>query len=87
MSPGLSVIANQNGVSKHTFARALKLKSINLDRSAAKFSQGFTLEANLRASRNAMQQIHDHLDARRDLAVETTLAGRHGRNMSSPVAG
>jgi len=76
LRPSLWVIAGQNGAGKSTFARALRLNSIDPDRIAAEFGQGFTQDANLRASRIALQQIHDRLNAQQDLVVETTLAGR-----------
>ena len=57
-------------------SRALRLDSIDPDRIAAEFGQGFTLEANLRASRAALQQIRERLEARQNFVIETTLAGR-----------
>lgn len=76
MRPSLWIIAGQNGAGKSTFARALKLDSIDPDRIAAELGQGFTLEANLRASRVALQQIKERLEARHSFVIETTLAGR-----------
>ena len=76
MRPSLWIIAGQNGAGKSTFSRALRLDSIDPDRIAAEFGQGFTLEANLRASRAALQQIRERLEARQNFVIETTLAGR-----------
>ncbi|WP_407542745.1 hypothetical protein Q0M94_21755 (plasmid) [Deinococcus radiomollis] len=74
--PVLTVIAGPNGGGKSTFARALELPSIDPDRIAASYGQGFTDSANVRAAREAIQLTAEHLKRQDSLIVETTLAGR-----------
>lgn len=74
--PTLTVVAGPNGSGKSTFAQAMKLKTIDPDRLAAGYGQGFTPEANLRASREALEIMQDRLAGRQSFAIETTLAGR-----------
>lgn len=74
--PTLTVIAGPNGSGKSTFVQAMRLNSIAPDRLAAGHGQGFTPEANLRASREALAIMHDRLEGRQSFAIETTLAGR-----------
>jgi predicted ABC-type ATPase len=74
--PVLTVIAGPNGGGKSTFARALKLPSIDPDRIAADYGEGFTDSANLRAAREALQLTAERLKRHESLIVETTLAGR-----------
>lgn len=72
----LTVIAGPNGGGKSTFARALKLPSIDPDRIAASYGEGFTDRANVRAARESLQLTAERLERREHLIVETTLAGR-----------
>jgi predicted ABC-type ATPase len=72
----LTVIAGPNGGGKSTFARALKLPSIDPDRIAASYGEGFTDRANVRGAREALQLTAKRLERREHLIVETTLAGR-----------
>jgi predicted ABC-type ATPase len=72
----LTVIAGPNGGGKSTFARALKLPSIDPDQIAASYGEGFTDRANVRAARAALQLTTERLERREHLIVETTLAGR-----------
>ena len=74
--PVLTVIAGPNGGGKSTFARALNLPSIDPDRIAASYGQGFTDRANVRAAREALHLTAECLERRESLIVETTLAGR-----------
>ena len=74
--PVLTVIAGPNGSGKSTFARAMKLPSIDPDRIAADYGEGFTDSANLRAAREALQLTAERLKRHESLIVETTLAGR-----------
>ena len=74
--PVLTVIAGPNGGGKSTFARALNLPSIDPDRIAAGYGQGFTDRANVRAAREALHLTAECLERRESLIVETTLAGR-----------
>ncbi|WP_407572908.1 hypothetical protein [Deinococcus altitudinis] len=70
------MIAGPNGGGKSTFARALKLPSIDPDRIAAGYGQGFTDRANVRAARETLQLTAKYLTRHESLIVETTLAGR-----------
>jgi predicted ABC-type ATPase len=72
----LTVIAGPNGGGKNTFARALKLPSIDPDQIAASYGEGFTDRANVRAARGALQLTTERLERREHPIVETTLAGR-----------
>ena len=72
----LTVIAGPNGGGKSTFARVLKLPSIDPDRIAAGYGQGFTDSANVRAAREALRLTAERLKRQQSLIVETTLAGR-----------
>lgn len=72
----LTVIAGPNGGGKSTFARALKLPSIDPDRIAAEYGLGFTDAANVRAAREALQLTKERLERRQSLIIEATLAGR-----------
>lgn len=74
--PVLTVIAGPNGSGKSTFTRAMKLPSIDPDRIAAAYGEGFTDSANLRAAREALQLTAERLKRNESLIVETTLAGR-----------
>ena len=74
--PVLTVIAGPNGGGKSTFARALKLQSIDPDRIAAEYGEGFTDRATVRAAREAIRLTEERLEKRQSLIVETTLAGR-----------
>ena len=74
--PVLTVIAGPNGGGKSTFARALKLPSIDPDRIAAGYGEGFTDRANVRAAREAIELTAQYLERHESLIVETTLAGR-----------
>ena len=74
--PILTVIAGPNGGGKSTFARILKLPSIDPDRIAASYGQGFTDSANVRVAREALQLTADRLKRQQSLIIETTLAGR-----------
>ena len=74
--PILTVIAGPNGGGKSTFARVSKLPSIDPDRIAAGYGQGFTDSANVRAAREAIRITAEHLERQESLIIETTLAGR-----------
>jgi len=74
--PVLTVIAGPNGGGKSTFARALKLPSIDPDRIAAEYGEGFTDSANMRAAREALRLTRERLAQQQSLILETTLAGR-----------
>ena len=76
MIPVLTVIAGPNGGGKSTFAHALNLPSIDPDRIAAKYGEGFTDSANMRAAREALRLTRERLAQRQSLILETTLAGR-----------
>ena len=75
--PSLTLIAGANGSGKSTFVRALGLHSIDPDRIAARYGEGLTAGANLRASREALQDIEHRLEARQSLTLEVTLAATH----------
>ena len=83
----LTVIAGPNGGGKSTFARALKLPSIDPDRIAADYGQGFTDSANLRAAREALQLTAERLKRRQSLIIETTLAGRQPLRLMAQARG
>jgi len=72
----LTVIAGPNGSGKSTFVQAVGLSSIDPDRLAAGYGEGFTQAANLRAAREAITLIGERLESRQSFAIETTLAGR-----------
>ena len=72
----LTVIAGPNGGGKSTFARALNLPSIDPDRIAAGYGQGFTDSANVRAAREALRLTAERMKRHESLIIETTLAGR-----------
>jgi len=74
--PVLTVIAGPNGGGKSTFVRALNLPSIDPDRIAAEYGEGFTDSANIRAAREALRLTRERLAQRQSLILETTLAGR-----------
>lgn len=74
--PVLTVIAGPNGGGKSTFARVFKLPSIDPDRIAAGYGEGFTDRANVRAAREAIELTAQHLERHESLIIETTLAGR-----------
>jgi predicted ABC-type ATPase len=74
--PTLTMIAGPNGSGKSTYAQAVHLESIDPDRIAAGYDLGFTPEANLRASREALTLMQLCLKEGHSFAVETTLAGR-----------
>lgn len=74
--PVLTVIAGANGSGKSTFVAAMNLASIDPDRLAAGYGEGFTDAANLRAAREALSLIAERLQQRQSLVIETTLAGR-----------
>ena len=85
--PVLTVIAGPNGGGKSTFARALNLPSIDPDRIAAGYGQGFTDRANVRAAREALHLTAECLERRESLIVETTLAGTlSGATLSSRLS-
>lgn len=73
--PTLTVIAGPNGSGKSTFAALYQLLTIDPDRITASYGQGFTAATNLQGARAALAQMHEHLNARRTFAIETTLAG------------
>lgn len=74
--PVLTVIAGANGSGKSTFVAAMNLASIDPDRLAASYGEGFTDAANLRAAREALNLIAERVRQRQNLVIETTLAGR-----------
>ncbi|WP_424951366.1 hypothetical protein [Deinococcus sp.] len=72
--PTLTVIAGANGAGKSTFAAQNRLETIDADRITASYGLGFTAAANVKGARAALTQMHEHLQARRSFAIETTLA-------------
>ena len=57
--PVLTVIAGPNGAGKSTFAQTTRLETIDPDRIAAGYGEGFTPTANLRASREALNIMRE----------------------------
>ena len=77
----LLIIAGPNGAGKTTFAREFLPREascpifINADYLAHALSPLSPDQAALRAGRLMMAELDDHVDSRRDVAIETTLSG------------
>ena len=80
--PRCLIIAGPNGDGKTTFAReylpneAACLNFVNADLIAAGLARFNPEAAAIRAGRIMLAEIRDHVVARRDFAIETTLSGR-----------
>ncbi|BDP40818.1 hypothetical protein DAETH_07870 [Deinococcus aetherius] len=81
--PVLTVVAVPNGSGNSTFVQAMRFRSIDPDRLTAGYGEGFTPEANLRASRETLRLMQEHLEGQHNFVVETTLAGRQPLRLSS----
>lgn len=74
--PTLTVIAGQNGSGKSTLVQAHQLVTIDPDRIALSYGQGFTDAANSQAAREALRLQAQALRKRESFGIETTLAAR-----------
>lgn len=74
--PTLTVIAGQNGSGKSTLVQAHQLVTIDPDRIAQSYGQGFTDAANSQAAREALRLQAQALSYRESFGIETTLAAR-----------
>ncbi|QLG13319.1 zeta toxin family protein (plasmid) [Deinococcus sp. D7000] len=74
--PVLTVIAGQNGSGKSTLVQAHRLQTIDPDRLARGYGQGFSNAANARAAREALHLQAQALAGRQSFGIETTLAGK-----------